>query len=495
MNFVLNAQQMKDIEEKAFALGMPVAALMEKAALKVVHRINELYPLASCSSVGFIVGRGHNGADALVVARELFLRGRQIKLLICGEPRKELTENHFKYLKFLAGEDCLVTSVMELKTCDLIVDGLFGCGLNSQLNSTDVRTIEELNHLSKTVVAIDLPSGVDSTEGKILGAAVKATRTFCLGAWKESFLCTDALHCFGEIELLDLGLSKVTTTLFPLAPQENAGWEKNLFLKRDVSSHKYSVGRGLLVAGSDAFPGAAVLCAKAALEAGVGYLNVSVPESLIPILAESTPDAVPTKRETGMDLNVSAILCGPGLGEDVGVVREIVTQATCPVVLDASAVTLFRDEMNLLKLAAQKKEIALTPHSGEFSRTFPEAAKCRSPLRAAQMAASESGCIVVLKGPRTIIAAPDGRTQVQMHSTPALARAGTGDVLAGLIFGLCAQKTDLFEACCSAVGWHSTAARDLALEFGEAHVSASTLLNSLKNWLRKNIVQLPGHLQ
>jgi NAD(P)H-hydrate epimerase len=201
---IVTAQQMRDIETRIFAAGMPVAALMEKVAGLIFRRVQALYPNLQTRSVGILVGPGHNGADALVVARELHFCGYDVKIYSSFSKLKELTSQHLQYAQSL-GIRCY-ESIEQLSDCDLLIDGLFGFGLERRLQDAIAEAINQINSWSKPIVSIDLPSGLHTDTGEVLGTAIRATHTFCLGLWKLGLLQDHALEFVGKAELIDFDI-------------------------------------------------------------------------------------------------------------------------------------------------------------------------------------------------------------------------------------------------------------------------------------------------
>ena len=208
-HFVVTAEQMQAIEERIFKAGMPVAALMEKVAGKITTRILQIWQeqQTTIQSIGILVGPGHNGGDALVMARELWFRGYKIKIYCPFSRRKDLTGTHAQYAASLRIP--IVEDIRLLKDCDVLIDGLFGFGLEREITGSVAAAINELNQWNQPVLSIDLPSGLHTNTGKVLGIAVKATHTFCLGLWKLAFLQDQALEYLGTTELIDFDIPLV----------------------------------------------------------------------------------------------------------------------------------------------------------------------------------------------------------------------------------------------------------------------------------------------
>jgi ADP-dependent NAD(P)H-hydrate dehydratase / NAD(P)H-hydrate epimerase len=508
--FVVTADQMRQIEARLFAAGMPVAALMEKVGGLLADWLRSHYPAAR---VGVLVGAGHNGADALVVARELHLNGYSVKRYQPLSGLKELTQAHARYADHLG--ILLCSQVNELQDCDLILDGLFGFGLNRPLAGELVDLVDWVNQAPQPVVSLDLPSGLHTDTGAPLGRAIRATHTLCLGLWKQGLLQDEALAAVGQAELIDFGLplADVEAVLGSVPSVNRLTPELALSalpLPRPATTHKYQQGHLLLVCGSRQYVGAAILAGAAARASGVGMLSIAVPESMRLLLIGHLPDAVVIgcpETDGGAiaqlpDLDLTkyqAISCGPGLTKAAVAAVQAVLAWPGPLLLDADGLNILADLLTQHPQLWQTRPAAtvLTPHWGEFKRLFPaliESSGSGDRLNLAQTAAQQSGAIVLLKGARTIIAAPNcepdpdngtttPRVWLNPNSTPALARGGSGDVLTGLMGGLLAQAVlngrSVAGTVSSAAWWHAQAGVMAAQQRSELGVDASTLIQFL----------------
>lgn len=505
---IVSAEQMSQIEEQVFAAGMPVAALMEKAARLCFEKIKSLYPVTQFKSVGIIVGPGHNGGDALVIARELYLAGYQVKVYRPFFKLKTLTAQHASYVASLG--TAFYEEIESLKECQSIVDGLFGFGLTRDLPEEIIQAIDLLNSWSKPVVSIDLPSGIHTDTGAVMGGAVKATHTLCLGLWKRAFFQDRALEYLGNSIRIDFGLLRhhiwsVLPQPVPVKQMTTAIALSFLPLPRPVTTYKYKQGHLLLICGSRTYAGAAILTALGARASGVGMLSVAVPESLKTLLTSHLPEALivscPENKEGAIaslpfsvaDLSqFDVVACGPGLTTNARSIAAKVFQAKCPIVLDADGLNILSEHEVAEVLSDRSAATVLTPHIGEFKRLFPDITDTDDRLSAVQTAAKISNAIVLLKGARTAIANPQGLTWAIAQSTPALARGGSGDVLTGLAAGLAAQniktnKTSLFNAIATAAWWHARTAIEAAQEYTELGVDATTLARYLALTINKAI--------
>ncbi|WP_315786800.1 NAD(P)H-hydrate dehydratase [Fischerella sp. JS2] len=525
---VVTAQQMREIEARIFAAGMPVAALMEKVAGLIARRIQVLYLSEDAETenfsvsvrphkVGILVGPGHNGGDALVVARELHFREYSVYIYSPFGKLKELTAQHLQYAQSL-GIPCY-QSIEELPECDLLVDGLFGFGLERELKDPVASAINQLNDKSVPIISIDMPSGLHTDTGEVLGTAIRASHTFCLGLWKLGLLQDQALEYVGKAELIDfdIPLADVEAVL-EQTPRIKRVTKNSVFstlpLSRPAVTHKYKEGHLLLICGSRRYAGGAILTGLGARASGVGMLSIAVPESLKPILVSHLPEALIVgcpETQTGAiaqlqlpentDLNsFDAIACGPGLTKDASPIIQQVLKSTNPLVLDADGLNILAEiatppnppltkggtkgGVSLTNGGIRQALTVLTPHAGEFQRLFPDLPDAKhNRIEAVREAAVQSGAVVLLKGARTAIANPQGRVWIVPESTPALARGGSGDVLTGLIGGLIAQavthQIPAEDMVAAAAWWHAQAGILAAQERTELGVDAFTLTQYL----------------
>lgn len=485
---VVTAEQMQQIEQAVFAAGMPVPALMEKVAGQVADWIATHYPCDRTPTLGFIVGPGHNGGDALVVARELLHQGYTIVPWCPFTSLKPLTASHKAYLDFL-GVSCTEVG-SDLQFCDLIIDGGFGIGLTRPLTGAIADIVEAIQYWDIPVISIDMPSGLNTETGAVLGAAIRARHTLCLGLWKLGLLQDAALPWVGQAHLVPFDIpDKCIQTVVTGAPvirrlSGDTVWS-HLPLPRSTIAHKYTVGHLLLIAGSRLYAGAALLAGQGAIASGVGMVTMVVPDSLKLMVVSQIPAALvigAPETETGAIAHLPAeltldkydvIACGPGLTRQASDVVAAVCEQDRPLVLDADGLNWLADQSPLECLQTRSAPTLLTPHLGEFRRLFPELlAQAPTPSAAAQQAAQAAGCTVLLKGARSAIAHLDGQLWFNPDSTAALARGGSGDVLTGLVAGLAAQllqsekseQQSLLSAALAAVWWHAQTGRALAVD-------------------------------
>ncbi len=489
---IVTAQQMHAIESRMFASGMPVAALMEKVGSRIAQQIELLYPCDRCPRIGILVGPGHNGGDALVVARELYFKGYSVSVYRPLSKAKPLTQQHLQYLQSLPIP--MLEQGSDLLTQDMVIDGLFGFGLERSIDGELKVLLEHINSGSMPVVSLDVPSGLHADTGKVLGIAIKATHTLCLGLWKLGLLQDSALDSIGQLKLIDFDIpvadidAVIGSVLAPkrLTPQLALA---QLPLQRPQETHKYRQGHLLLVGGSQRYPGSILLAARGARATGIGMLSIAVPQSLKELVVAQIPEALiigcPETDDGAIahlpsDVSLErfdAIAYGPGVTTVNSTVLSTILASLCPVIVDADGLNLLaQSDFSWHHRAAG---LVLTPHPGEFKRLFPDLAAAElTQAEMAQQAAQATGAIVLLKGARTAIAIPDGDVLINPDSTPALARGGSGDVLTGLVGGLYAQTLSP-ETVAAAAWWHAQAGLFTVQSATEMGVDPVTLSKQL----------------
>ncbi|WP_261264521.1 NAD(P)H-hydrate dehydratase [Laspinema olomoucense] len=493
--FIVTSAQMSAIEGRLFAAGMPVAALMEKVAQAIFKRVIALYPHPRVRRIGVLVGPGHNGGDALVVARELHFAGYEVLIYRPLSKGKELTGQHGEYVASLGVK--FHDQIEPLLDCDLIVDGLFGFGLERSISGEIAEGINRLNAQSQPVISIDLPSGLHTDTGAVLGTAIQANHTLCLGLWKLGLFQDQALAYVGKAELIDfdIPLADIQAVLgdrHPIHRITSTVAIAHLPLPRPQLTHKYKEGHLLAICGSQRYMGAALLCGLGAKASGVGMLTIAVPNSLKPYMSQQLADALVVgcpETASGaiahlpdsIDLSsFGAIACGCGLTLDGMGVVQAVLESDRPLILDADGLNALAQLGTISTLSQRQAFTLLTPHPGEFKRLFPPAQdEGEDVVRAMRQASEQTGAVVMLKQARTAIGYPDGSVWINPESTPALARGGSGDVLTGLSSGLIAQaiarKIPVEPLVQTAVWWHAQAAISAALARTELGVDAVTL--------------------
>jgi ADP-dependent NAD(P)H-hydrate dehydratase / NAD(P)H-hydrate epimerase len=467
---LLTNAEMAQADRQTIAGGVPGIDLMEQAGRAVADAVVARYPAGS--RVIAVAGPGNNGGDGFVAARLLVERGYRVDMLLTGE-----TAN-------LKGDAALAAKSWTrpvgaadpraLAGADVVIDALFGAGLDRPVEGLPRAVIEGMNAQRAPVIAVDLPSGINGSSGAVMGTAVKAAQTITFFRKKLGHvLLPGRLHC-GTTSVADIGIP--ASVLREIKPQtfENtpALWGGEFPVPR-ATGHKYDRGHAVVASGPAWSTGAARLAARGALRAGAGLVTIASPREALPVNAVANlavmVRAVDGARELTTllgDRRLNAFAIGPGIG---------VGEATCElvlvalsgeraVVLDADAITSFSSNPARLADALRKRGgrgTILTPHEGEFSRYFhalDEDTKAGSKLERARKAARLTGIVVALKGGDTVVTAPDGRAAIATNAPAYLATAGAGDVLTGIAAGLLAQGMPAFEAGAAAVWLHGEAA-------------------------------------
>jgi hydroxyethylthiazole kinase-like uncharacterized protein yjeF len=468
---LLTTAEMAEADRLAIVSGTPGIELMENAGRAVAAAVCRL---SQASRIVVVAGPGNNGGDGFVAARYLSESGRAVSVNFFGQ-RERLKGDAALAAKRWQGS-VTEASPAPLTKCDLIIDALFGAGLDRAVEGAARELIEAVNTTPVPTVAVDLPSGVNGTTGAIMGTAVKAAHTITFFRRKPGHLLLPGrLHC-GLVEVADIGIpDSVLETIRPSTFINAPSLWLGKFPRAQVEGHKYSRGHAVVVSGGPASTGAARLAGRGALRAGAGLVTIASPRDALAInAAESLAvmvrpvDGPDELRRFLADKRRNAVTLGPGGG--VGpVMRDQVRAALeseAAVVLDADALTSFAEEPGTLASAISKRvgrDVVMTPHEGEFSRLFnalePETYS-HSKLEKARLAARQMGAVLILKGADTVVAAPNGRAAIADNAPPSLATAGSGDVLAGIVCGLLAQGMAAFEASCAAVWLHAEAANE-----------------------------------
>jgi hydroxyethylthiazole kinase-like uncharacterized protein yjeF len=462
---------MERADRLTIAAGTPGFALMLSAGQAVAEAASDI---VEAGPILVVCGPGNNGGDGFVAAAELAAQGRDVSVILMCE-REALrgdaasAARGWKY-------PVLPFNPQAIGRPALIIDALFGAGLSRTITGEAQDMIAAINSSGTPVLAVDLPSGVNGTNGAIMGIAVKATETVTFFRKKPAHLLLPGRIQCGRVRLADIGIDeRVLDEIRPLTSENTPlFWRKSFPVPR-IDGHKYVRGHVLAVSGGIGTTGAARMTARGALRAGAGLVTLATPRDALAVNAAALTAvmvrAVDTAIEFAEELNdrrFNAVAIGPGAGISDRT-RDFVHTALSAerhLVLDADALTSFADAPDRLFeqiKAAADPQIVLTPHEGEFPRLFSDISNKhpgRSKLERVRAAAERSGAVVLLKGADTTVAAPDGRATIAANAPPWLATAGSGDVLAGIIAGFLAQGVAAFEAASMAVWMHGEAARE-----------------------------------
>ncbi|NNL90124.1 MAG: NAD(P)H-hydrate dehydratase [Marinicaulis sp.] len=464
---VLSTSQMQAAEKAAIAAGVGSAGLMETAGGKVAETIMLAW---TKRPVVVICGPGNNGGDGFVVARRLADAEWPVKVAEIGDPQK-LTGDAKLMADLYQGERAAFAND-SLEGAGLIVDAIFGTGISRDVDGAAKQAIDAINAHSAAVVAVDLPSGIHSDTGFVMGAAVSATRTITFFQRKPGHLLFPGRAFCGQIDVADIGIEAdhvrdLTPDIFENHP---ALWGSQ-FRRPDWRAHKYHRGHVFAVSGERAQSGAIRLAATGALRVGAGLVTVLSPKDAIDahsaqlnaIMLRAIDGADHISEQLGAKENYQRIcLLGPGNGVGEATRENVLAalRSNAGAVLDADALTSFADDRDTLFQALRGNDV-LTPHAGEFAGVFPIIDLGEGRLAAARTASRRCGAVVVFKGADTVIASPDGRCAINTNAPGDLATAGAGDVLAGFIAGFLAQGMSGFDAACAGVWFHGACAQTI----------------------------------
>ena len=456
---LLTAEDARALDRAAISAGIPEIDLMERAGAAVALEIRRRWPV---TDVVMVAGPGNNGGDGFVAARLLRDAGWPVRLALLGD--KTSLRGAAAIAASRWDGETVAAQPEVLNSAGLVVDALFGTGLTRPLEGGARAMVAAINARKATVIAVDLPSGIDADSGAVLGSAVQADLTVTFFRRKVGLALLPGRELAGEIVVAELDVPEavfgsIATDLFLNGPELWAG----RFPWPTPQGHKYTRGHAVILGGS-AMTGAAKLAAHAAQRIGAGLVTIASDPSVAPIYTAFRPDlliapldATDDFRGLLADLRRNAVLLGPGAGADARLAQAIAAalDAQVGLVLDADCFAILADRGNGLAARLGGGNVLLTPHEGEFARLFGSPAPR---LEAARRAARESGATVLLKGADTIIAHPAGQAIINDNAPPDLATAGSGDALAGLAVGLMANRLLPFLAGAIAAWVHGAAA-------------------------------------
>src|SRR3981081_1864950 len=468
---VLNTAEMERADRLTIAAGTPGFALMLSAGEAVAEAAMDLL---GEGPILVVAGRGNNGGDGFVAAAELAARGREVSvILLCERDSLQgdaaLAAKGWKY-------PVLPFNPQAIGRPALIIDALFGAGLNRPVKGEPHDMIEAINANGAPVLSVDLPSGINGDTGAIMGIAVRAIETVTFFRRKPAHLLLPGRMYCGRVRVADIGIdADVLAEIKPKTFENIPQFWRNAFPVPRIDGHKYARGRAIVVSGDIAASGAARMSARAALRAGAGLVTLASPRDALIVNAAAltavmvnTIDTVVEFAELLTDKRLNTCVIGPGAGLGARTRDFVLTalSAKRSLVLDADALTSFAEAPEHLFEAIKASgdgEVVLTPHEGECPRLLSDLSNKhpeRSKLERVRAAAERSGAVVLLKGPDTVVASPKGRATIAAHAPPWLATAGAGDVLAGMISGMLAQGVPAFEAACIGTWMHGEAARE-----------------------------------
>ncbi len=512
-----STKQIRKVDDYAInKLGLPGMVLMENASREIFENIVTNFHF---NSIGMVCGNGNNGGDGFTVARHFVNEGYKVVVIYLGPVDKmspdcrmnytvlkkmEPTHKNLSTLKYRS-----INNLNKVKNCNLICDALLGSGAKGKLREPYLSIIKTLNKTKRIKVAIDIPTGLDVDKG-FAEDVFDANMTITLGGYKSGLFFGDGYLHAGQIKKGSIGISEcylesLKTTEYLVEPEDALLG----FPEKKKNIHKYSAGKVLTIAGSESYPGAAVLTSKSAFRVGVGASILAFPQSVRNLIQKKLGEVVVQQypdEESGYllpqnvnDLNerikwADVVTIGPGIGRDVKTQKAVnlilKSRKFERAVIDADAVFAIRkNKYKKLNL----KNIVLTPHHGEFSDLIGISSKTLQTdiLKYGRSFVKSTESYLVLKGAPTIIFTPNGDALINSSGNPALAKFGTGDVLSGMIAGLLAQQPNIERAVISAVYIHGLTADLLIKRKTEYSLVASDLINHISNsinFLRKSIV-------
>jgi len=474
--------------------------LMKKAGISVADSVFEICQTQHISRCQIFCGKGNNGGDGAVAARELHLKGITVDVFITAEPENYTGDAawHVKKMLQTGIKPHIIKDVDILKNYlsrdSVWVDALLGTGLRNAVRGITLSILKILNdkHRNQPIVAVDLPSGLDGTNGHTLGPVLRADKTVTMGFYKTGLFLHEGKFLSGDILLTDLDYSeKAMEHAAPTFLCTDAVI-RSMMLPVRGTDHKYSRGQVVCIGGHKEMPGAITLAALSALRAGAGMVRALVPKGVSQVIHHQAPEIL---CHTGqmeyvsaddihlwdtLKMRTKAVLIGPGLGrhkETEHFVRNILRELDTPAVLDADAL----NSIHLNDLRLTEAPLILTPHAGEFLRltSIPEKDLQSDPVNTLRNAAQKSGKIIHLKGSTSMSAFPDGRIYIHPYNSPGMATAGSGDVLGGIITSLLAQGFSPEAATLCGSHFHGLAGIKAAHMKGCRGMIAGDLIHSL----------------
>ena len=491
-SIVVSCEQMRRLEQEAFARGIKSIEMMEEAARAVVQAAVRM---AECGKIGVVCGGGNNGGDGLAAARLLMEAGRQVDVLLLAVPERLKGDAARNYQRladlnpsFLSTEDFATNAYA------LIIDAVLGTGLEKKpLRPGHAAAISAINALGAggvPILAVDIPSGVLGDTGETLDPCVKATETVALGCRKPGHLLFPGRACCGRVSVAPL--SGLASPQKPDFLQTNAHAVDEVFPARPIDSHKGTYGHVLVLAGSRGMMGAGAMASAAALRTGSGLVSWGYPRGETP----SAPWTVMTRPLSSIDgmldgmaikdvldlaERASALAVGPGLGQSPqtrAFVRGILERTQLPMVLDADGINVLHGHTEWI---LPREHGVMTPHPGEMARllgiTIPQVTQ--SPVDTARQAAEATGWTVLLKGATTVIAAPGRATVLNTSGNPGMATAGSGDTLTGIVASLLGQGLSGYDAAWAGAWIHGRAGGIAAQKVGMPALTALDILDGL----------------
>ncbi|MBP1695247.1 MAG: NAD(P)H-hydrate dehydratase [Deltaproteobacteria bacterium] len=514
---VANAEEMQELDRKAIeTYRIPGMILMENAGRGAAEVISNTFPDIHKKKIAIIAGKGNNGGDGFVIARYLLNQGVSVRVYLLTDPKglRGDAETNFNIFQRMKGEVISVPSSKDyvkvkkdLEKFDILVDGIFGTGLDAEVRGYYREVIDHLNTLQRPIVAIDIPSGLDADTGKPLGTAIRASLTVTFGLPKVGHLIPPGIDYVGEVKVIDIGIPKrlVEDEKIPTHLLEEKEIKRWLSIPRNPDTHKGDYGHLLVIAGSVGKTGAAALACQAALRMGAGLVTLAIPKSLNGImemkLTEVMTEPLPETPKQTLSLrafsaivrlceNKKAVIIGPGLGtfkETQSLILKLIKALDVPIILDADGLTALATQPKTLPITG--RSLILTPHPGEMARLTRSQIKevLEDRIGLSRNFSQSHHVHLVLKGHPTLISTPKGEVFINPTGNPGMASGGTGDVLTGMIGGLVCQGFEILPSLQIAVYLHGLAGDEGAQEKGEKSLIATDIIEKIPALLKGRI--------
>ena len=499
---IVTSKQMKQIEQNATQYQMTSLRMMENAGCAAAQLIVKTLREVSGLQCVVFCGKGNNGGDGFVVARKLAELGANVTVVLAdGEPK---TADAGKMMQLVKEMQLPILSFDEqmdevsalLENVDVIVDAIYGSGFHGQIDIRRRQVTQTINAAIAAVFSLDIPSGINCDTGEAAEDAVMADFTIAFDSYKPAHLLPKYLPNLGQLSLASIGIDPLSYE--GVTPNHFVADEEYVYPRipvRQPDAHKTSTGKLLNIAGGIGCTGAAILSSTAAMRSGAGYVVTGVPQAIYPIVAQSLVQSPFCFIEEAADVSsalngVSAISIGCGMGtgqRQRGILEEVLYLSKCPVIIDADGINNLAMDISIVSDA--KCPVILTPHFGEMARICRTSVAeiQKAPLLCAQELAAQLKATIVLKGAHTIISSPDGTTFINQTGNPGLAKAGSGDVLTGILASLVSQGMPPFEAAVCAVYLHGAAADRCVERMSEYFMQPDDILIDLGRLLKEHI--------
>ena len=477
---VLSANQCKEMDRRAIAeIGIPGIILMENAASEVYNKIKEIG-----ESFLIFCGKGNNGGDGLALARKLILGGKRVKVYIVSR-NNNYTESFRcnlailknissdEDIKYISSKEEMNDSIVsDLKGYDVTIDAVFGVGLNNDISDIFKLVIDSINKYANSIVAIDVPSGLNCDTGFEMGTAIKADVTYTFEAIKKGFLNYNAFQYTGHIEILTIGIpymvkEKLGKVINILKDEEY----KSLIPERKLYGHKGNYGRAIVIAGSRGFTGAAFITTECTVRGGAGLVTlICSSREIQTVLENKVIEAMTTtiddEKIDGILKKADTIAIGPGIGtriDQYNMLKDVISKSNCPIILDADGINIVSDNKEIL--SELKGRCIITPHPGEMARFLNKDIKEveADRIEIARSTAEKYGIVILLKGYNTIIT-NGNKVYINPTGNSKMASGGMGDALTGIINAFVSQGLELIDAALISAYIHGKIADDLGGE-------------------------------